>query len=75
MRIIMITNLIKVVMPLSVGIIFILSYFLADRNEFFNFLAYFPRKREGSIKFGSLIFGGSFVIVSLYNFFRILFFQ
>ncbi|RLB38088.1 MAG: hypothetical protein DRH20_06475 [Deltaproteobacteria bacterium] len=69
----MISNLAKVVMPLAVGILFIISFFFADRNEFFNFLAYFPRKREGSIKIGSLIFGIIFVIVALYNFLRIFF--
>ena len=69
----MISNLAKIVMPLAVGLLFIISFFFADRNEFFNFLAYFPRKREGSIKIGSLIFGGIFVIVALYNFLRIFF--
>ena len=69
----MISNLAKIVMPLAVGLLFIISFFFADRNEFFNFLAYFPRKREGSIKIGSLIFGIIFVIVALYNFLRIFF--
>ena len=57
----------KVVMPLIVGILFVASYFLADKSEFFNFLAYFPRKREGSIRFGSLVFGTAFLLIAIYN--------
>ena len=64
----MFSNLFKVIMPLLAGLLFIISYFLADKNEFFRFFAYFPRKREGSIKIGSLIFGIVFIIVALYNF-------
>ena len=63
----MITNLAEIIMPFTVGILFIISFFFSDRNVFFNFLAYFPRKRDGSIKSGSLIFGIIFVIIAVYN--------
>jgi hypothetical protein len=55
--------------PFIVGILFIASYFLADKNEFFHFLAYFPRKREGSIRIGSLVFGAAFILIAIYNLF------
>jgi hypothetical protein len=59
----------KVGMPLIVGILFIVSYFLADKSEFFHFLAYFPRKREGSIRIGSVVFGAAFLLIAIYNLF------
>jgi len=61
-------NLAKVIVPLAVGALFICSFFLAEKNQFFKYLAYFPRKRERSLKVGSLIFGIVFVIVAFYNF-------
>ena len=71
MRVDFISNLSMVLMPLLVGLLFIVSYFFADKNEFFHFLAYFPRKREGSLKIGSLIFGIIFVIVAFYNYLKV----
>ena len=64
----MFSDLFKVIMPLLAGTLFITSYFLADMNEFFRFFAYFPRKRKGSVRFGSLIFGAAFIIVGIYNY-------
>ena len=64
-----VSNIFKVIMPLVVGTLFVVSYFFSEKNEFFNFLAHFPRKREGSIKIGSLIFGLVFLIIALYNYF------
>ncbi len=48
-------GLAQVLMPLLVGVLFVISYFLSDKYFFFEFIAYFPRKREGSVKVGSLI--------------------
>jgi len=63
-----ISNLFKVIMPFFVGILFVLSYFFSEKNEFFHFFAYFPRRRESSIKIGSLIFGIVFLIIAFYNY-------
>lgn len=70
MQVDMVSNLAKVIMPLLVGLLFVISYLFANKNEFFQFIAYFPRRREGSIKIGSLIFGIVFILVALYNFLR-----
>jgi len=67
MQIETILNLSRVGAPLIVGVLFILSYFLSDKNEFFHLLAYFPRKREGSIKIGAVVFGGAFILIAFYN--------
>jgi hypothetical protein len=69
---IMVSNILKVLIPFLFGVLFISSYFFAQKNEFFHFLAYFPRQRTGSIKVGSLVFGFAFIIVSLINLFLIL---
>lgn len=61
----------RIIMAFSIGILFIISYFLEDKNDFFNFIAYFPRKRKGSIKAGSLIFGIIFIIIAIYHCFMI----
>jgi len=53
--------------PLIVGVLFITSYFFSDKNEFFHWLAYFPRKREGSMKIGAVVFGAAFILIALYN--------
>ena len=63
----------KILMPLLAGLLFISSYFLSEKNEFFKFIAYFPQKREGSIKAGSIIFGSAFILVAIYNLFAELF--
>jgi len=55
------------VMPLAVGVLFVISFFFSDKNELFRFLAYFPRKRERSVKAGSLVFGVALIIVGLFN--------
>ena len=60
-------DLLKVAMPLAVGVLFVLSYFLSDKHFIFEFLAYFPRKKPGSVKAGSLVFGVVFILVALYN--------
>lgn len=62
-------GLAQALMPLLVGILFVVSYFLSDKYFFFEFIAYFPRKREGSVKIGSLIFGIIFILISIYNFY------
>ena len=59
----------KILMPLIGGVLFITSYFLSEKNEFFKFIAYFPRKREGSIKAGSIVFGAVFILIGIYNLF------
>jgi hypothetical protein len=56
-----VSNIFKVIMPLLGGMLFILSYFFSEKNEFFNFLAHFPRKREDSLKIGSVIFWDNFL--------------
>jgi len=58
----------KVVVPALFGIMFILSYFLADKSWFFEYLAYFPRKREGALKIGGLVFGCGFCVVAIINY-------
>ena len=63
-----VSNIFKVIAPLIGGALFIVSYFFSEKNEFFHFLAYFPRKRESSIKIGSLIFGIVFLIIAFYNY-------
>ena len=57
----------KIIIPFLVGILFVASYFYSEKNEFFKFFAYFPRKRKGSVKTGSIIFGAAFTLVALYN--------
>ena len=57
---------IQIVIGFAVGFLFIVSYFFSDKNFLFQFLAYFPRKRKGSVKIGSLIFGLVFVLISTY---------
>ena len=57
-------------MPALVGALFVASYFLADKHYFFEFLAYFPRKREKNVKIGPLIFGGAFLLIALFNWWR-----
>ena len=64
-------NSFQIIIPAIVGILFVASYFLADKNSFFGFLAYFPRKREGSMKVGGLAFGCGFLIVALINYIRL----
>ena len=63
-----VSNIFKVIMPLLGGILFIISYFFSEKNEFFSFFAYFPRKRKGSLKIGSLVFGIVFLIIAFYNY-------
>jgi energy-coupling factor transporter transmembrane protein EcfT len=63
-----VSNIFKVIMPLLGGILFIVSYVFSEKNEFFNLIAHFPRKRKGSIKIGSLIFGLVFLIIAIYNY-------
>lgn len=63
-------GLAQALMPLLVGILFVVSYFLSDKHFFFEFIAYFPRRREGSVKIGSLIFGVVFILISIYNFYK-----
>lgn len=57
----------KIIIPFLVGLLFITSYFYSEKNELFKFLAYFPRKRKGSVKAGPLFFGAAFILVALYN--------
>jgi len=69
---IMVSNVLRVLIPFLFGVLFISSYFLADKNEFFHFIAYFPRNKTGRIKAGPLVFGLAFIIVSFINLFLIL---
>jgi len=48
---------IRLIMLMLAGLMFVVSYFMADKNWFFELLAYFPRKRKGSVKIGGLAFG------------------
>jgi len=57
----------RILILFLVGIIFIASYFFSEKNEFFSFIAYFPRKRKGSVKSGSIVFGAAFILVAIYN--------
>jgi len=59
----------KIIAPLLVGLLFVSAYFLPERGEFFKFLAYSPRKREGSRKIGSIVFGAALTLVAIYNLF------
>lgn len=63
-------GLAQALMPLLVGIFFVVSYFLSDKHFFFEFIAYLPMKRKGSVKIGSLIFGIIFILISIYNFYK-----
>jgi hypothetical protein len=57
---------IRLFMLVLTGLMFVVSYFLAEKNWFFDWLAHFPRKREGSMKVGGLIFGvGLWVVAAI----------
>ena len=57
----------KIIIPFLAGLLFITSYFCSEKNEFFKFFAYFPRKRKDSLKTGSFVFGAALTLVALYN--------
>lgn len=63
-------EIISVVALTFVGLLFFLSYFLAEKNAFFEYLAYFPRKREKSVKIGGLIFGRALWVVAILHIIR-----
>jgi hypothetical protein len=59
---------IKIVLLALLGLLFFVSYFLADKNWFFEYLAYFPRKRKGAQKIGGLVFGCGFWVIAIINY-------
>jgi hypothetical protein len=62
-------EIIKIVGLVLFGLVFVLSYFLAEKNWFFEYLAYFPRKRKGAQKIGGLVFGCGFWVVAIIIYF------
>lgn len=59
---------IQIVLLALLGLLFFVSYFLADKNWFFEYLAYFPRKRKGAQKIGGLVFGCGFWVIAIISY-------
>ena len=59
-------HIVQICIGLLIGILFVASYFLSEKNYFFEYLAYFPRKKKGSTKAGSLIFGSIIIAIAIY---------
>jgi len=61
-------QIIRILLAFFVGLLFVLSYFLADKHWFFEWLAYFPRRRKGALKVSGLIFGCVLWLIAIYHY-------
>jgi len=60
----------KALIPVTAGIIFILSYFFPDRNEFLRFFAHFPGGGKVRTRITPLLIGLAFILVAVFNLVR-----